>query len=277
MRPAVSSLVRGSESVDTYRHCSHTIHSDATQATGTLHGCTCACSLGEDMIQRTEGSSRWSVAEKVLGFLAALMAVATAYFGYKTATVTQAKEQAEVVADARGTDLEALQSEYAMLKGQYNAAQAEIGRLRAQPRPDGSIDNSPATTGVPLNEIPPLSTDGENYQFGPQTVNAKPYPRTLYFTDSCSVSKEVIYQLGYKYKRFHAAAGLSDNSATDSKVTFTVQVDNKAPEAMPLGLGQEPHSFDKDLTGAFRLTLSVKSDRCQETVTAVWIDPILEL
>lgn len=69
--------------------------------------------------------SRWTVAEKVLGVLTALLTLATGFLAYKTATVTQAKEQAQVAAADRGTDLSALQS-------QYDALKSENVRLRTQ-------------------------------------------------------------------------------------------------------------------------------------------------
>ena len=229
------------------------------------------------MAQSTEGSNRWTAAEKVLGVLTALLTLATGFLAYKTAIITQAKEQAQVVAENKDTDLSSLQSQYDMLKGQYNAAQAENARLRAQLGLGDSIDNSPATTGVSLKDVTPLSTVAGNYQFGPQTVNAKPYPQTLYFTDDSCFFNQATYQLDYKYKKFRVVAGLGDNSTADG-VVFTVQVDKKTPSTVTLGLGQEPHPFETDVTGAFRITLTVRGSRCFDSdVTAVWIDPILTL
>ncbi len=132
--------------------------------------------------------------ESVRG-LTALLTLAAGFLAYQTATVTQAKEQAQTVAADRSTDLSALQSQYDMLKGQYNATQAENARLRAQLGLDAAGDNSPATTGVSLADVAPLSTDGVSYQFGPQTVNAKSYPRSL-FTHFCETV--TTYQLDYK-------------------------------------------------------------------------------
>ena len=87
----------------------------------------------EDMTQ----SSRWTVAEKVLGVLAALLTLATGFLAYKTATITQAKEQALTVADDRSTNLSALQSQYDTLKSE-NArlrTQLSLGGLTANPQP----------------------------------------------------------------------------------------------------------------------------------------------
>ncbi|MDQ3765055.1 MAG: NPCBM/NEW2 domain-containing protein [Actinomycetota bacterium] len=88
-----------------------------------------------------------------------------------------------------------------------------------------------------------------------------------------------MWQPGWKYKKFYVAAGLGDISSTDGSATFTVQVDNKTPSAVTLGVGQDPHRFEMDLTGAFRISLSVKSNGCatETNATAVWIEPTLEL
>jgi hypothetical protein len=84
------------------------------------------------MTQITEVTSRWTVVEKVLGVVTALLALATGFFAYKTATITQAKEQAQAIAADKNAGLSSLQSQYEALKSQDESTQAENARLRAQ-------------------------------------------------------------------------------------------------------------------------------------------------
>lgn len=92
--------------------------------------------------------SRWTVAERVLGVLTALLTLATGFLAYKTAIVTQAKDQAQVVAADRSTDLSALQRQYDTLKSENDATQAENVRLRAQLGLSGPTANPQAPAGA---------------------------------------------------------------------------------------------------------------------------------
>lgn len=76
--------------------------------------------------------SRLTVAERVLGVLTALLALATGLLAYRTATVTQAKDQAQVAAADRSTDLSSLRREYDALKSENEDTQTENARLRTQ-------------------------------------------------------------------------------------------------------------------------------------------------
>jgi hypothetical protein len=237
------------------------------------------------MTESTKGANRLTVTEKVLGVVTALLTLATGTLAYKTATITQAKEQAQVVAADTNADLSSLRSQYDALKSQHDVTQAENARLRAQLGIGGPTESPQATASVSLIDVPPLNTSDGNggrvtYQFGPQTVNAKPYSRTMHLTDGPCSYNEATYQLSYKYKRLHVMVGLADGSIVDGMI-FTVRVDEKPPSVVTIAPGQEPHAIDVDLTGAYRLTLIVAgSDRCamggpDANARVVWIDPTL--
>lgn len=87
--------------------------------------------------------SRLSVLEKLLVVGAALLALGTAFLGYKSATISEARNQAEVVAADTNNELTSLQEEYEKL-------QAENTRLREQLGLPGPTTDSqdPATSAT---------------------------------------------------------------------------------------------------------------------------------
>ena len=149
----------------------------------------------------------------------------------------------------------------------------------AQPTSSQPVPSQPPPPFQSLTKMTAISGSRDPvYQFGPQTVNTKPYYLTMYLTGGPCLYSVATYQLGYKYKRFHAAVGLNDESVVHG-VIFTVQVDQRSPSVVTVAPGQGPHSIDVDLTGAYRITLRVEGDNeCAlggDRATAVWIDPFL--
>ncbi len=78
------------------------------------------------------GSRKWTVAEKLLTVLAAILALGTAFLGYQTAKVTQAKEQAQTVATNKNTDLSTLQGQFGQLKTQNDRLESDNTQLRSK-------------------------------------------------------------------------------------------------------------------------------------------------
>lgn len=83
--------------------------------------------------------SRLTVLEKVLTIIAALLALGTAYLGYKGATISEARDQAQAVVADTNDDLTSLQAK-------YDALQAENTRMRGQLGLPGPTVDSPAPT-----------------------------------------------------------------------------------------------------------------------------------
>lgn len=69
--------------------------------------------------------SRLTVLEKGLTVVTAVLALGTGFLGYKSATVSQARDQAQAAANNTNSDLSSLQAD-------YDALHAENARLRTQ-------------------------------------------------------------------------------------------------------------------------------------------------
>jgi hypothetical protein len=92
------------------------------------------------MAQSADSSRKWTLAEKALAVISALLAVATAYLGLQTAKVAQAKQQAQAAVVTKDTDLSSLQNQFNQLRDRYTQLQSENGQLRSQlglPGPTG--------------------------------------------------------------------------------------------------------------------------------------------
>lgn len=86
--------------------------------------------------------SRLTVLEKGLAIVTAVLALGTGFLGYKSATISQARDQAQVAAKNTNSDLSSLQAK-------YDALQAENARMRTQlglPLPTVGIQASTAAT-----------------------------------------------------------------------------------------------------------------------------------
>lgn len=89
-------------------------------------------------------ASRLTVLERSLAVVTAVLALGGGVLGYKTATVTQAKDQAQAVAADTNNDLSSLQAEFDVL-------QAENMRLRAQlGLPTGPTASAQAPTAASI-------------------------------------------------------------------------------------------------------------------------------
>jgi hypothetical protein len=105
-------------------------------------------------------------------------------------------------------------------------------------------------------------------------VNTQRYERTLY-TRSCA-STSVTWQLDRKYTSFRANVGLSDNSSSFDKVTFSVLVDGEKRAEYPLSVGALQSIPRVDLRDAFRVTLEAEPGNCDiNGGKAVWINSVI--
>jgi hypothetical protein len=97
----------------------------------------------------TATARRWTLAEKLLAILTALLALGSAALGLWTAQITQAKEQAQASAATKGTDLSTLQGQFDQLKSQNQQLQSDNAQLRSRlglPGPTGDAQPTRRTT-----------------------------------------------------------------------------------------------------------------------------------
>lgn len=80
-------------------------------------------------ISDSKGARRWTLAERILAVVTALVTLAGAYLGLKATQINQAKERIQVSAE---NDLTALQSEIDQLRQQNDQLQQEASALRSQ-------------------------------------------------------------------------------------------------------------------------------------------------
>lgn len=101
------------------------------------------------MTQLADASRKWTLAEKGLAVISALLAVATAYLGLQTAKVAQAKERAQTAVATKDTDLSSLQDQFNQLQSRYAQLQAENEQLKSQlglPGPTADPQPTPGAT-----------------------------------------------------------------------------------------------------------------------------------
>ncbi len=137
-------------------------------------------------------ASRLTVLEKGLTVVTAMLALGTGFLGYKSATTSQARDQAQAAAANTNSDLSSLQAN-------YDALQAENARLRTQlglPLPSADL---PAPTDTTVRHSGQLvlaigrSADLDSPSSDPQ-----------WDTDYSDIS----YREGYIDVRSHAASAL---------------------------------------------------------------------
>ena len=80
--------------------------------------------------------------EKGLALVTAALALATGVLGYKTATINQAKDQAQAAVVSTNNDLSSLQAEFDALQGENMRLKAQLGL----PGPTADIQTSTAAT-----------------------------------------------------------------------------------------------------------------------------------
>jgi len=80
--------------------------------------------------------------EKGLALMTAALALATGVLGYKTATINQAKDQAQAAVVSTNNDLSSLQAEFDALQGENMRLKAQLGL----PGPTADIQTSTAAT-----------------------------------------------------------------------------------------------------------------------------------
>ncbi|MFG2903264.1 NPCBM/NEW2 domain-containing protein [Streptomyces zaomyceticus] len=120
-----------------------------------------------------------------------------------------------------------------------------------------------------MTDLTPLKEEQATLEIGPQTVNLKSHPLTMY-----SVCSQTTWQLDRKYASFTARYGVTDDW---DKVPeqFTIRVDGAERLHATKDAGNTPGKVTLDVSNAFRITLETWPCYPYDPGFAVWIDPVL--
>jgi len=146
---------------------------------------------------------------------------------------------------------------------------AEEASSPSESPPSVLYESSPPSGTSLVNDLPAFEDDG--YQAGAQTVNLREYPVALRNSDELCETVAT-WQLDRKYKTLVAGIGLSDDSSTGSSADFTISVDGHTRFQRTIGVGESAQVATVNLSGAFRVTLTIESCSLGE---AAWLDPVI--
>ncbi|MGW0792614.1 NPCBM/NEW2 domain-containing protein [Streptomyces sp. NPDC002911] len=132
--------------------------------------------------------------------------------------------------------------------------------------PAALYESSPPSGTSLVNDLPAFEDDG--YQAGAQKVNLREYPVALRNGPCGSIAT---WQLDRTYKSLVAGIGVSDDSGTGASAEFTITVDDHTRFQRTIKVGESAQTATVDLSGAFRVTLTI--DTCSGT--AAWLDPVI--
>lgn len=133
----------------------------------------------------------------------------------------------------------------------------------------------PAGAKTWLFNLPPVE-GGEGWRQRAATVSGKRYDQSL-VASTCSATNDETesFNLGTRFTRFQARAGVADTAPGDYRTLFTVLVDGEVAFRRELGLG-DIAEVDVPVAGKLRLVLKVESvglTSCDDA--AVWVEPKL--
>jgi hypothetical protein len=133
----------------------------------------------------------------------------------------------------------------------------------------------PAGAKTWLFDLPPVE-GGEGWRLRPATVAGKRYDQSLVASTCYATNDETeSFNLGKRFTRFQATAGVADTAPGDYRTRFTVLVDGETAFQRELGLG-DVAEVDVPVAGKLRLVLKVESvglTSCDDA--AAWIEPTL--
>lgn len=164
-------------------------------------------------------ASRLTVLEKGLTVVTAVLALGTGFLGYKSATISQAKDQAQAAADNTNSDLSSLQAEYDVL-------QADNARMRAQlglPQPTADLPEPTAATVRHSGQLvlaiggdadldspssdPQWDTDQSDIYYPGSYIDVSLFASALYLGDKKADYKTCHNTTGYSDENLNAAVG----------------------------------------------------------------------
>jgi hypothetical protein len=206
---------------------------------------------------------------KLLTLLTAVMTLATAGLGVLAAEINVQKNKAQASAEAKGTDLSAVQSDNDRLKKQNNQLAAENSSLLSStpsPTPSGgpSSSESPGMSKL-LSEMTALDTNSVN---SPRAVSigTETYPNS--FTLGCSSAGTSVTYAVAGYSSLKARIGLDNNqTGTAAKSNYPSSIRVTAENGQQLG-NEVQISLSKPADLSVPLNNAV-----QATIKCTLIDP----
>ncbi|MFE1892655.1 NPCBM/NEW2 domain-containing protein [Streptomyces microflavus] len=153
------------------------------------------------------------------------------------------------------------------------------------PTPSPPTTSAPATSAAPapapersswslIEDLVPMDVYPEgtkrSFTAGALTVNNRDYPATLYAFEA-----ERTWQLGREYKTFTASAGVSDATPSGDVITFTVQLDDGVAKEFTMAPGDTVKKVSLDISGVFRIKLTVQESFSTQEGYGAWIDPTI--
>lgn len=244
---------------------------------------------------RGKGRDGWSLLEKTLGLLTALLTLATAGLGLLARDTASERNDVQAEVDHLSNELDVTTRQRDAFSADLDSAQAQIGELEqrlAEASTTTTVDDRtgtdnsqpPAGDDIFLSDVEPLdeghwdatvdlNVDGTLYTQGIETSR-------LGYCDSnvTVVEREVEYSIGRQYQRLEAVAGLSEQSAPDLPVRLEIFGDGRPLWSETLIVGQ-PQTVDLDVSGVLRLRLVATKEfdntgSCQRVYAALG-DPTL--
>ena len=209
----------------------------------------------------------WSLLQKVLGLLTALLTLATAGLGLLAASAASEREDAQDEAaqlsndlDVRTSDLEGAQAQITELEQQL--ADATSTPTTTDDPSGGSGDQEPGET--PLSELDPVVDDNWDPQrdldidgtLHPQGIQSKALG---YCGSGLYVEQQVEYSIGRQYSDLEAVAGLSEESLPGLPVKLEIFGDGRSLWSETLVVGS-PKPVDLDVSGVLRLRVVTTKD-----------------
>jgi serine/threonine-protein kinase len=211
----------------------------------------------------------WSLLERALAFLTALLTLATAGLGLLAASAASERDDAQDEAAQLSNDLE-------VRTGDLEAAQAQITELEQQlddatsttittdDPSGGSGDQEPPPGETPLPELDPvvddnwdpkrdLDVDGTLHPLGIQSKALGYCGSGLY------IEQQVEYSIGRQYSQLEAMAGLSEESLPGLPVKLEIFGDGRSLWSETLVVGS-PKPVDLDVSGVLRLRVVATKD-----------------
>jgi hypothetical protein len=230
----------------------------------------------------------WTLLQKVLALLTALLTLATAAVGLWGAQARSERDDLQDKSNSLETELEATVEERDQLVGELERAQGRIDELEATPttittsttRPLGGTVASGATPLADLDRIEgdwyvdrELAIDGTTYLQGIRSsgINA--------CNNNYNAVQQVEYSIDRSYTTLNAVVGLSDESASGFPVQIEITGDGQPLWTQTVQVGQ-PQAIALDVTGILRLKFVAtkqfdESTGCPEVYAALG-DPALD-
>lgn len=219
------------------------------------------------MTQPADNSSRrWTVTERVLAVITALLTVASAYLALRTAMITQAKERADAAVETKTQDLSAAQDKFDQLQSQYNQLSDENAQLKSQMATPGPTSNPQPFAAKYLSELDEADHNKNagtaSWDSKARTINQVQYGHSIAMNAGCQNGDGGNFWLDYtidgSWQWLHATVGVSDRSSTRSKATIKVldaisgrEVASKTVTAGP------PITLKEPIEGIVRLRLFI--------------------